>query len=255
MGEGWSRCRDIDLAPRSAPRRIWRRRRQGSLISAEDSAECHPRASSLLGGPPDQPGVPTLITNIRWTLLNGRNDDAAGTHLDAEVLDDPLRFTWRELLCQVIEGVHRGLDLRYSMRCDRSEHPVHRRQPALRSHRRRLVMRIVTDSRRPEEPKDPETCNVFALYKHFAPDERVEEMRKRYVEGGVTYSLVKEELADLLDAAFDQARDRYLDILSDTDSLDRLLRDGTRRARESASHLLSSIRLAVGGSADQIAMW
>jgi tryptophanyl-tRNA synthetase len=124
-----------------------------------------------------------------------------------------------------------------------------------REERRRLVMRIVTDSRRPEEPKDPETCNVFALYKHFAPDDRVEEMRKRYLEGGVAYSLVKDELADLLDAAFDQSRDRYLDILGDTDRLDRLLRDGTRRARESASHLLSSIRLAVGGSADQIATW
>jgi tryptophanyl-tRNA synthetase len=40
-------------------------------------------------------------------------------------------------------------------------------------------MRIVTDSKLPEAPKNPETCNLFSLYRHFAPPENLEETRIR----------------------------------------------------------------------------
>ncbi len=63
---------------------------------------------------------------------------------------------------------------------------------------RRLVMRIVTDSRRPEAPKDPEQCNLFALYRHFADRVDVARLRKRYIEGGVAYQTVKQTLAEAL---------------------------------------------------------
>ena len=53
------------------------------------------------------------------------------------------------------------------------------------------VMRIVTDSRRPEEPIDPETDNVFAIYKHFASPEALERVRQGYLQGGLTYSQIK----------------------------------------------------------------
>lgn len=51
------------------------------------------------------------------------------------------------------------------------------------SEMRRLVMRIVTDSRAPEEPKDPDKCNVFSLFQHFAPSRDIEVMRQRYLSG------------------------------------------------------------------------
>ncbi|HSO20690.1 MAG TPA: tryptophan--tRNA ligase, partial [Desulfosarcina sp.] len=63
---------------------------------------------------------------------------------------------------------------------------------------RELVMRIVTDSRRPEEPKDPDQCSVFTIYRHFAGEGDVARLRQRYLAGGVAYREVKESLADLL---------------------------------------------------------
>ena len=67
-------------------------------------------------------------------------------------------------------------------------------------------MRIVTDSKRPEEPKDPDTCNVFAIYRYFTSPERVEGTQERYLRGGLAYSEIKGELFELLDNTFRDAR-------------------------------------------------
>ena len=58
-------------------------------------------------------------------------------------------------------------------------------------------MRIVTDSRRPEGPKDPDDCNVFAIYKYFAPADSVESRRNEYLQGGLAYKDIKQELFEL----------------------------------------------------------
>ena len=71
---------------------------------------------------------------------------------------------------------------------------------------RKRVMRIVTDSKRPEEPKDPDTCNVFAIYRYFTSPERVEGTQERYLRGGLAYSEIKGELFELLDNTFRDAR-------------------------------------------------
>jgi len=62
-------------------------------------------------------------------------------------------------------------------------------------------MRIVTDSRRPEEPKDPQTDNVFAIYRHFAPAEDIARVRQGYLKGGLAYSEIKNELYERLEGA------------------------------------------------------
>jgi tryptophanyl-tRNA synthetase len=111
---------------------------------------------------------------------------------------------------------------------------------------RKLVMRIVTDSRRPEEPKDPAGDNVFRIYEHVADPEQVEAMRRRYTEGGVGYAEVKAELATLLQERFGAPRARYEALMANREEIDRVLGEGARRARLVAENVLSRVRRAVG---------
>ncbi|HYZ94039.1 MAG TPA: tryptophan--tRNA ligase [Actinomycetota bacterium] len=111
---------------------------------------------------------------------------------------------------------------------------------------RKLVKRIVTDSRPPEEPKDPETDNLFQIYASVAPPERVEAMRERYIAGGLGYGEVKEELAGILEDVFAAPRDRYDALMSDRTRIEEVLADGARRARQVTNAVTSRARKAVG---------
>jgi tryptophanyl-tRNA synthetase len=107
-------------------------------------------------------------------------------------------------------------------------------------------MRIVTDSRRPEEPKDPDTDNLFRIYEHFANPDRVQAMRSRYLEGGVGYAEVKTELADLIREHFAGPRELYEALMADGSRIDAVLSEGARRAREVAQVVIGRVRRAVG---------
>jgi len=111
---------------------------------------------------------------------------------------------------------------------------------------RKRVMRIVTDSRRPEEPKDPETDNVFAIYKHFASPEDIQRVREGYIQGGIAYSDIKNELYELLEAEFSEARDNYERYMDDWAYLDEVLMQGAEKARKISAPKIAKIRKAVG---------
>lgn len=111
---------------------------------------------------------------------------------------------------------------------------------------RALVARIVTDSRPPEAPKDSDTCRLFALYRHLAQPGSVAAMRSRYLDGGVSYREVKEELVGLLEAGFGPARVAYQTLLADPAELDRVLAAGAQRARERAAPVIERVRDVVG---------
>lgn len=111
---------------------------------------------------------------------------------------------------------------------------------------RKSVMRIVTDSRRPEEPKDPETDNVFAIYKHFAKPEDIERVRQGYLQGGMAYSQIKTELYELLEDRFSEPRQRYAELMQDWSYLDQVLLKGAEKARETSVPKISQIRKAIG---------
>jgi tryptophanyl-tRNA synthetase len=111
---------------------------------------------------------------------------------------------------------------------------------------RKSVMRIVTDSRRPEEPKDPETDNVFAIYRHFATPELTEHARQRYLQGGLAYSQIKTELFELLEDTFKEARQKYESLTNDKAYLDEVLMAGAEKARRIAGPMLARVREAVG---------
>ena len=110
------------------------------------------------------------------------------------------------------------------------------------------VKRIVTDSIRPEEPKDPDACNIFAIYRHFADADAVAAKRRLYLEGGLAYGAMKQELFELLESTFSEKRDRYNALMANTGALDKMLEKGAEKARDIAVPILAKVRKAVGVS-------
>ncbi len=111
---------------------------------------------------------------------------------------------------------------------------------------RKPVMRIVTDSKFPEDPKDPEECNVFAIYQHFADAAAVAAKRELYLNGGLAYGEMKKELFALLETTFSDKRDRYNDLMDNPGELDKILEEGRKKARDIAVPILGKVRKAVG---------
>ena len=111
---------------------------------------------------------------------------------------------------------------------------------------RKPVMRIVTDSKRPEDPKDPDECNIFAIYQHFADADAVAAKRELYLNGGLAYGEMKAELFALLEATFSNKRDRYNKLMDNPDELDKILEEGGEKARDIAGPILAKVRKAVG---------
>ena len=113
---------------------------------------------------------------------------------------------------------------------------------------RKPVMRIVTDSKRPEDPKDPDECNIFAIYRHLADADAVAAKRQLYLEGGLAYGAMKQELFELLETTFSEQRDRYNALMDNPEALDKILEQGAEKARDIAGPILAKVRKAVGVS-------
>ena len=111
---------------------------------------------------------------------------------------------------------------------------------------RKQVMRIVTDSKRPEDPKNPDDCNVFNIFKYFASPEAIESRRNVYLKGGLAYSEMKQQLYELLNELFGGRRNTYRQLLGDKNHLDRILNQGAAKARAIAGPVLQRVRRAVG---------
>ena len=111
---------------------------------------------------------------------------------------------------------------------------------------RKQVMRIVTDSRTPEEPKNPDGDNLFQIFRLFATPERTEEVRQHYLAGGLGYGTLKHELAETILAYFGDARQKFNDYMQDTAALDIILARGAEKARDIAMPVLKRMRKAAG---------
>ena len=112
--------------------------------------------------------------------------------------------------------------------------------------RRRLVARIRTDSRRPEEPRDPSACLVFGLYRQFAGEDEREAMDLRYREGVVGYAEAKACLAAAIERELGEAGRRFEALRADEAELRAVLADGAARARRVAAETMDRVREAVG---------
>jgi tryptophanyl-tRNA synthetase len=96
---------------------------------------------------------------------------------------------------------------------------------------KKTCAKIVTDSTPMEEPKDPETCNVFALLKLLAEPAELAEIAERYRAGGYGYGQAKGRLAELVNERFAEAREQYDKFLAEPDTLRDILREGGNKAR------------------------
>ena len=103
---------------------------------------------------------------------------------------------------------------------------------------RKRIMRIKTDSRPMEEPKDPETDHLFQLYSLFASDARTEAMAATYRRGGFGYGEVKKALADAAEEYFAESRQRREELEAKPDTVRQILGDGAARARKKAAEVL-----------------
>jgi tryptophanyl-tRNA synthetase len=111
---------------------------------------------------------------------------------------------------------------------------------------RKRIMRIVTDSRSLEDSKDPDACNVFALYALFADEQQKAEMAERYRAGGLGYGTVKKELYELLMDHFAPFKKKRAELEQNMDYVESVLRDGVDKARAVARETLSAARSAIG---------
>jgi tryptophanyl-tRNA synthetase len=106
--------------------------------------------------------------------------------------------------------------------------------------------RIVTDSTPVEAPKNPDTDNLFQLFKLVAPEDQVAEVDRRYREGGIGYGEVKTRLAEQIIAHFAEARERRAEWLAHPERIAAVRRDAAERARATARVVLDRARQACG---------
>lgn len=111
---------------------------------------------------------------------------------------------------------------------------------------RKKIMRIATDSRPMEQPKEPEGDHLFQLYSLFASKEKVNEMAALYRRGGFGYGQVKSALADEAEAYFAEARAKREELAANPKRVEEILADGASRARRKAQEVLRRAQKACG---------
>ncbi len=111
---------------------------------------------------------------------------------------------------------------------------------------RKRIMGIKTDSTPVEDPKDPETCNVFALLKLMASTEETAEWARRYRAGGMGYGEAKSRLAELYEGFFGPRREARAGWTARPDDVEDILRSAGRAARAIAQQTMERVRAACG---------
>ena len=112
---------------------------------------------------------------------------------------------------------------------------------------RKKFMSIKTDSTPMGEPMNPDTCNVFALYKLMATPEELEALRKNYLENPeFGYGHAKQLLFEKYTDYFAEAREKRKELLANPQKVEDILQDGASRARKVADATMAKVRAAVG---------
>lgn len=110
---------------------------------------------------------------------------------------------------------------------------------------KKAVLGIVTDSRAPGEPKDPDGSNIFAIYQAFASAEETAQMRQAYADG-IGWGDAKRMLFERIDAELAEPRARYEALIARPEAIEERLRVGARKARERSQPFMERLRWAVG---------
>ncbi len=111
---------------------------------------------------------------------------------------------------------------------------------------RKVVMKVETDSTPLEEPKNPDTCNVFALYALLANEEEIAAMRENYLAGNYGYGHAKQALFELIVERYATERAKYFELMENKAAIDELLQQGAAKARKVAQPVLQKVRAKLG---------
>jgi tryptophanyl-tRNA synthetase len=111
---------------------------------------------------------------------------------------------------------------------------------------RKQIMKIKTDSTPIEEPKNPDTCNLFALYKLLANEEQVEEMRANYLGRNYGYGHAKQAFYELILDSCGVEREKYHHFMSHPKEIDAVLMEGANKASVVADRVLDRVREKLG---------
>ena len=111
---------------------------------------------------------------------------------------------------------------------------------------RKQIMSIETDSTPLEDPKNPDTCNAFAIYKLLASESEIEIMKANYLGGNYGYGHAKQALFELIVEKFKTERAQYNYYMNNLDEVDELLRKGAQKASAVANGVLAKVRAKLG---------
>ncbi len=108
------------------------------------------------------------------------------------------------------------------------------------------IKKIVTDTTPLEEPKNPNKCNVFALYKLLGSESQVNEMRKNYEAGGYGYGHAKKALLEVILSRFSEERQQFVYYMENIDAIEEKLKEGESKAKIIADQTMSKVRSVLG---------
>ena len=111
---------------------------------------------------------------------------------------------------------------------------------------RKQIMGIKTDSLALEDPKNPDTDNVFALYKLLASATQIKEMRANYEGGNYGYGHAKQALYELIIEKFATVRTKYNHFMENKHEIDEALNIGAEKASATASKVIKRLRKKIG---------
>ena len=111
---------------------------------------------------------------------------------------------------------------------------------------KKQVMAIQTDSTPLEEPKKPDTCNVFSIYKLLATKEEVEQMKANYLAGGYGYGHAKTALFQLILEKFAEPREKFNYYINNLTEVEQILKEGAIKASKIAENTLKRVREKIG---------
>jgi tryptophanyl-tRNA synthetase len=111
---------------------------------------------------------------------------------------------------------------------------------------RKTIMSIQTDSTPIEEPKDPDTCNVFRLFSYLGNSAQIADLRTKYLEGGFGYGHAKQALFELIIEKFKTERATFNDLIEHPDKVEEALQIGEEKAKLIADDVLNRVRNKLG---------
>lgn len=112
---------------------------------------------------------------------------------------------------------------------------------------KKKIMRIITDSKLPDEPKDPDASTIVQLYRHFATESELSDLCEKFKKGGIGYGDAKKILFEKINSVLAGPREKYNYLMSHTDEIDKILDDGAARARAVAEKTFARVKKAMLG--------